>query len=1090
MRTFWLFLFLCTYSLGVSAQSFREQFTEANLLTEDGYYGLAIPIWLDLLKEKQNANLNYKIGRSYLSLGIDRDRGLPYLLAASKDVKNIYDPFSSDFKTAPVETYFYLGKAYHIQTQIDSAEYFYQKFLDDASKKHYLRSDAVKGLEMCKVARELMANPVDAEIINIGSPINSKFAEYSPIVAFDENTLYFTSRKARADGSNEGKIEAQTGMYYEDMYVSYRSISGNWMEPELLNINVADEHSSVVSMSPDGRRLYIYKIFGGVGNIYESEFTLGTGWSLPELTGSNVNSTSNEFFATVTADDQRLYFVSDRKGGIGGKDIWYAQKLPNGEWGKAINMGEPINTPYDEDAPYFHPDGKTMYFASNGHRSMGGYDVFFSQLDENNVWTNPKNLGYPINTTDDDHSYISTPDGKRAYYSSKGANTLGSTDIYVVQYKDDEDEQVPTVDLSKFALLKGWIFPAPGNNLDPNIEITITEISTNELKGQARPVERNGSFVFIIPSGSEYMVTVRGKDGVIYSEKINIPSGQKYQELSREIFLMPKSETKTVVALNDNVLGNTTKWHLQNRGDGGRIPLGSKILYIDDGGKAIDTAYVSKDGFFEFKRLLPEQNYVLKPVLANETKVDLTVTLLRADESHKKMEMTAVDGIFYEKGKEPKPTATQASKVSRSESVYYVRSEDGSAIPAGTIVQFVDVNGKVLFTEIVKSDGSFTYHKLVSGEDLKLVLVLEEDVHEKIWIEESVDGKTLRIIPHSQSTKSKINTKTSTVESTYYVRNESGNPIPAGTYVKFLDANGKVMHTELVRADGVFTFHKLPNGDDYTLELSLAKDVHEKLWIEESRDGKTVRIIPHSLSSIESKPERIEAKVSTYYVKSDEGKPIPSGTLIKFIDTEGKVVYTEIVTSDGSFAYHKLESGGDYKLELLTTIDSKQKIWIEERLEGNTVRIIPHTLITKADKMDSNKSGNEKATKMDATRESSFTFTFNYNESRNLSAETLTQLSAAIKSQIDKTGQAKLVLTASASHVPTSLPGGNESLAKQRLINGEQALMERLQLDGIDINKISTIDKKSMVSGPKNSSEHRITESQASEYQYFKVVVN
>jgi hypothetical protein len=112
MRKSWLILLLFTLVFKVNAQSFREQFTEANLLTEDGYYGLAIPIWLDLHKEKPNANLNYKIGRSYLSLGIDRDRGLPYLLKASKDVKNIYDPFSSDFKTAPVETYFYLGKAY------------------------------------------------------------------------------------------------------------------------------------------------------------------------------------------------------------------------------------------------------------------------------------------------------------------------------------------------------------------------------------------------------------------------------------------------------------------------------------------------------------------------------------------------------------------------------------------------------------------------------------------------------------------------------------------------------------------------------------------------------------------------------------------------------------------------------------------------------------------------------------------------------------------------------------------------------------------------------------------------------------------
>jgi hypothetical protein len=971
---------------------------------------------------------------------------------------------------------------------LDSAEFFYQKFLDDASKKHFLRPEAEKGLVMCEVARELMANPVEAEIVNIGSPINSKFAEYSPIVAFDENTLYFTSRKARTDGSNEGKIEAQTGMYYEDMYVSYRSISGIWMEPELLNINVADQHSSVVSMSPDGRKLYIYKIFGGVGNIYESEFTLGTGWSPPALVGSNVNSTSNEFFATVTADDQRLYFVSDRKGGIGGKDIWYAQKLPNGDWGKAINMGEPINTPDDEDAPYFHPDGKTMYFSSNGHKSMGGYDVFYSQLDENSNWSTPKNLGYPINTTDDDHSYISTPDGKRAYYSSKGANSIGSTDIYVVQYKDEEDDQIPTVDLSKFALLKGWIFPAPGNNLDPDIDISITEISTNELKGLAKPVERNGSFVFIIPSGSEYLVQVKGKDGLIYSERITIPSGQKYQELAREIFILPKSETRPVVALKDNVLGNSKKWQIHARNESGRIPLGSKMLYLDTNGKVIDTAFVSKDGFFEFKELLADQQYILKPILASENDVTLEVKLLNNSATDKNIEMIPFDGKFYEKGKEPKETT--ASKVTRSESKYYVKSADGSPISAGTIVQFIDQGGKVLFTEIVKSDGSFIYHKL-AGEDLKLNLVLAIDSQEKIWIEESVDGKSIRIIPHSRSAKSTTTAAQSTQESTYYVRSESGNPIPAGTFVKFIDANGKVIHTELVRSNGVFTYHKLPTGGDYFLELHFDKDVHEKLWIEESRDGKQIRIIPHSLSQIDTKPEQIEAVVSTYFVLSDAGIVIPSGTMVKFIDQAGKVLFTEIVKSDGSFVYHKLESGEDYKLELITTLDKNRKIWIEEVLEGNTVRIIPHMVTSKADKMQSNNSEQEKASKLSATSdEHSFTISFGYNAVDNFDSKTMSLISQAIKAEIEDKGQAKITLYGSASTVSTSFPGGNEGLAKQRLINGEKALFEKLKNDGIDINKISTISKKSHVSGPQNSSDNLMTSSQAAQYQYFKVVLN
>lgn len=544
-----------------------------------------------------------------------------------------------------------MAEAYHIAGKIDSSEFFYKKFLNDASKKQFLRPKAERGIEMCAVARELMANPVEAKIQNIGAPINSPYAEYSPIVAYDENTLYFTSRRYRMDGSNENKVEAQTGMYYEDMYVIFRSISGSWMEPELLNINVADQHSSVVSMSPDGRRIYIYKTFSGNGNIYESEFILGTGWTFPELVGSNVNSDANEFFATITADEQRLYFVSDCYGGFGGKDIWYSQKLPNGEWGKAINMGEPINTAGDEDAPFLHPDGKTMYFSSNGHRSMGGYDIFYSQL-ENDGWREPTNLGYPINTTDDDHSYISTPDGNRAYYSSKGANTIGSTDIYVVEYETEEETR-PDVDLSVFALLKGWVFPAPSESLHADLKITITDIKTNEMKGQTRPVERNGSFVFIIPAGNSYDVNLSLGNKSIYKERIDIAEGKVYQEMSREIFLAPSNSKTPAYAIDDNILGNILKWKLSFKDESQLIPLGSMVYLLDQKGKVIDSSHVSKDGYFEYFKLEADKPYILRPSLSKEIDGEILLSAINGESNSNVPEMINIKNTFYNKGFEP-----------------------------------------------------------------------------------------------------------------------------------------------------------------------------------------------------------------------------------------------------------------------------------------------------------------------------------------------------------------------------------------------------------------------------------------------------
>ncbi len=644
-----LLTFLVFCSLNLMAQSFREIFTEANLLTEDGYYGLAIPLWESLLAENpDNANLNFKLGKCLLSQGIDRNLALPYLEEASKDVKKIYDPFTADFKSAPDETYYYLGLAYHITGKLDFAQEFYDKFLVTAGEKHFLKDAANRGLIELETARELMAKPLDVNISNIGGPINTSFAEYAPIVAMDENTIYFTSRRLRPDNTNESALEPTTGMYYEDMYVTYRNINGNWMNPELLNINIPGEHSSVVSMSRNGRKLYIYRVYKGNGNIYESDFKLGIGWTEPTLVGSDVNSAHNEYFAAITSDETKLYFVSDRPGGLGGKDIWYCNKLPNGEWGKALNIGAPINSPQDEDAPFIHPDGKTLYFSSNGHKTMGGYDIFYSKL-KDEKWAAPINMGYPINSTDNDHSFITTPSGKRAYYSSRGASSLGSTDIYVIDFKPEE-RNAPEVDMSAYAILKGFIHDPSTQEIPDDLFITIINNATNEVVGSAHPVKRNGSFVFIIPSGDTYTVSYNLENTALYSEVIAIPTGVKYQEINREIYLYRQRDQYNVIALDEKVLGKVLKWRMRLIGDSRSVIIGSRVLYLDGDGTVIDTVYVSKDGYFEFKKLTAQ--FILKPIIEDLENPTLSIELI--DNENVKVEMTNINGIYYEKGNEPK----------------------------------------------------------------------------------------------------------------------------------------------------------------------------------------------------------------------------------------------------------------------------------------------------------------------------------------------------------------------------------------------------------------------------------------------------
>lgn len=1003
-KIFLLFIGLFLFTHLLHAQSFREQFTQANLLTEDGYYGLAVPIWLDLIKVKpDNANLQYKIGRCYLDMGIDREQALPYLIKASEGVKRIYDPFSSDFEGSPVETYFYLGKAYHIGTDLDSAEHFYRKFLSDAGKKHYLRPEAERGLEMCAVARELMKNPVDVDIVNIGSPVNSPYAEYSPIVALDENTLYFTSRRLRTDGTNERSIEATTGLFYEDMYVSYRNIRGQWMNPELLPMNVKDKHSSVVSMSPDGQRLYIYKIFGGAGNIYESRFELGKGWTEPALVGSDVNSESNEYFATISADEQRLYFVSDRKGGLGGKDIWYAKKLPTGEWGKAINLGKPINTAGDEDGPYLHPDGKTMYFSSNGHRSMGGYDVFYSQLDDEGEWGEPVNLGYPINTTDDDHSYISTPSGRRAYYASKGSNSMGSTDIYVIEYKADE-EQAPEVDLSVFAVIKGWIFPSPGESLPDDILISIKETTTGAYEGEARPVERTGSFVFIVPSGGTYSVEFETGGKVIYAEEIVIPQGTQYQELSREIFLTPStSDVLKVVALRDETLGEVIRWKMDLIGTNESLPIGSRVLYLDGEGTVLDTAYVSKDGYFEFLHL-KDENYVLQPLVAGVDNSKLNIRLLDSGNEVRPIDMIEVEHVFYERGKEP-------TIVEVVQSVYRVKIGDGDQdIEEGTVVKFLDNKGDVLYTEIVREDGSFLYHFLPGDRDFRLQLVSKSDVSEPVVIVETFKEEVVRLI-------------------------------------------------------------ELSTNDNRLFDSRLKTDSPETIPVKEV--------------------------TSEYFVViGSSGTPIPLNSTVKFYDPEtDELLFTEVVQDNGAFTFHSLDNGTDFKMEFISAVDVKKDVWIEEVENGTSVRKIP---LNTADNRLFSSEELPVAVKQDPSKKTDkmnrgetprvFTITLDYNRSGITSSdEEVKKMVDAIRQEIARAGQAKIILEGSASDVPTSLEGGNEGLAKRRLEAGKKALFAALESAQIDMNKISTIEENSGVNGPKYVAGTGQQKSLFLDYQYFKL---
>jgi len=524
-------LFLAVFTTAGHSQdaSLEKRFEEGVQLEEEGEKSQAFEVWTSLAKDyPSNGNIQYRAGVAHLNSFNLKKAALPYLKKAeSLGINDKYDPISPWEDKSPVTLYYYLGKAYHLNYKLDLAETYYEKFMGAAPAKHYLYPDADLGVKQVNHARELVANPVEFNIQNMGSVINSQYPDYSPVISIDENALFYTSRRLRNDSSNLNVIDRNSGLYFDDIYVSYRDRQGNWQEPELLNINTS-EHSATMNVSPNGQVLYVYKNDDG-GSIYESTL-VGETWTEPVKMSDKINSSAWETHLAITSDGNTIYFISNRKGGEGGRDIWRVKKLPDGEWSDALNMGPVLNTPYEEDAVFISPDENTLYFSSQGHNSMGGFDVFYSVKDDEGNWSPPRNIGYPINTVDDDVFFVTSADGKRAYFSSFREEGFGEKDIYVIDLPEPQEVRL--------ALLKGFIIPAPGEKLPDDIVVTVTNLGTMESTVHT-PRQRDGTFVAILPPCYDYSVEYMIGTEPAGVDSFSIDCESAYQEIEKTLLLNP-----------------------------------------------------------------------------------------------------------------------------------------------------------------------------------------------------------------------------------------------------------------------------------------------------------------------------------------------------------------------------------------------------------------------------------------------------------------------------------------------------------------------------------------------------------------------
>ena len=514
--------------------SFKMKFKKAYNLMDRGNFEFALEIWKMLaIEQPQNYNINYQLGECYIQLGKDKLNALKYLEKAEHKISKDYQDGESDENEAPVETKFYLGIAYHLNSEFDKAIERFESFRRKGGKYHQLYDAAGLALAQSETAKELIKEKRNYLITNIGEPINSKFSDYNPAVTADGNMIFFTSKRdyfETAALSNKGITNLQDGKHYENVFVSYRDLySGKWGKPEIMSFCNPNSNQASISTSPDGQFLFIKMEVKDIANLYLCERG-GEKYSDPVLMVENINSKSWETGATISADGETFYFVSDRPEGFGGGDIYRSKRLPNGEWALPTNLGSSINSEYDEICPFIHPDGRTLFFSSNNRESMGGFDVFQSTRESDTVWSKPSNLGYPLNTVDHDVSFSTMADGKTGYFSSvMGVNGLGQQDVYRVD--------LDTVVIEQVSILKGYIEMEDNKKLPGGIFITVSDLNSDGDYQEFKPNKRTGSYVFTLSPCHEYLVEYTLK-GVVFNEsQIKVPCNSGYQEIKKVINL-------------------------------------------------------------------------------------------------------------------------------------------------------------------------------------------------------------------------------------------------------------------------------------------------------------------------------------------------------------------------------------------------------------------------------------------------------------------------------------------------------------------------------------------------------------------------
>jgi outer membrane protein OmpA-like peptidoglycan-associated protein/tetratricopeptide (TPR) repeat protein len=553
MRTRCLFYILLGLQLShLNAQPVTGLVAQADKLYDKKQYQKAVELYLQALEANpDDASLNLQTGLSYL-YSESKSKAAKYISKAHRLNPRIND-----------EINYHLGIAFQNTNEFLKAIDHFEQF---KKVKKELSELADKRIAECRIADSLSHYELNVVIENAGPNVNSRFHDYAPIISGDGKTLLITSNRT----ANERELKEGTN--YEDIYICRKSANGWEPAKKISSINT-EYNDAAASLSPDGKTLFLY-YEEGAGDIYTSQLQ-GNEWTKPAPLNKNINTEQYwETSATLSSDGKKIYFASNRPGGIGELDLYVSELDGKGSWGKAVNLGPVINTPENEDSPFIHPDNATLYFSSDGHPSLGNTDIFVSML-AGNKWTKPENLGWPINTWEYDGFFTISADKKHGYFSTLKEGGLGDSDIYSITFLEPKFKPKPKPVVVAVEQPK----PKPANTdfVDPSIEKSRNEKVVSVLKGKvidedtAEPLAAtiflvdnetkkilskisvdslNGDFELVIPHGGNYGVLTEKPGYLFNSINFSLPKFSEYQEIDTHI-IMVKAEVGSKAILKN-----------------------------------------------------------------------------------------------------------------------------------------------------------------------------------------------------------------------------------------------------------------------------------------------------------------------------------------------------------------------------------------------------------------------------------------------------------------------------------------------------------------------------------------------------------